>query len=171
MKSVFNNYYINLRQRRNDTDYIRLSRQIKKSLIEFESCMECEKYYSSFLIIQSLLEDRIKVLYRIYYRCNSKGNITEYDMDKPIGEYITELFRNGWIIDNLYKDLITGVKIRNTRIHYTFMTHSDDSEIDRDLCKSYYELFRIVDSLIYKMKKNFNINNSKQINTYNKYIV
>ena len=171
MKKVFTNYYKDLRKIRNDIDYTALSRQIKKSLIEFERCMDFEEYYSSFLIIQSLLEDRINVLYRIYYRCNHRKPIKENEMVKPISFYIDELYNNGWIKDNLHRDLIMSVKIRNSRIHYTFMTHPDDSEIDRDLCKSFYELFRNVDSLIIHMKRSFNINNSRQINTYKKYIV
>jgi hypothetical protein len=153
----FKNHYGDLRKKRSEIGNTGLGKIYKDVLSQFKKSFDDGNYLVSFLIIQSLLEDRIYVFYRIMliHRNQSEGNdeIPELNTilrSKDVKDVIKELKSYGWVDDVLRDKLFNTLDIRNKHIHFSFMGIENFSE---DLCKGFYNQFREIDKLIKKYKR------------------
>lgn len=154
---TFNNHYGDLRRKRSDIDNVGLGNVYKKVLSEYKRSFDGGNYLVSFLLIQSLLEDRLYVFYRMMLiHKNREEGIDEIpDLEKifrsiDIKDVIRELKKYGWIDDVFRDKIFRTVDIRNKHIHFSFMGYDNFTD---DLCNGFYLQFRGVDKLIKKYKK------------------
>ncbi len=153
---VFKNHYGDLRRKRSEINRNGLGNVYRRVLQEFNENREKGNYLVSFLLIQSLLEDRIYVLYRmmlIHQNLKTTGDIPELEKifrSIDVGDSIKQLKKYGWIDDILRDKLFSTLDVRNKHIHFSFMGLDNFTE---DLCNGFYKQFREVDGLIRKYKK------------------
>ena len=154
---IFKKHYGDLRRKRSDIGNIGLGEIYKNVLTQYKKSFDEGNYLVSFLIIQSLLEDRIYVFYRMMLihknRKDGKDEIPELEKifrSIDVKEVIKELKKYGWIDDGLRDKLFNTLDLRNKHIHFSFMGIENFSE---DLCSGFYTQFREVDKLIRKYKK------------------
>jgi len=154
---VFKNNYGDLRRKRSDIDGTNLSMVYKKVLSEYKKGIREGNYLLCFLVIQSLLEDRIYVLYRmmIIHKNREMGIQEVPELEKffrgiDVKETIKELHKYGWISDKVKDRLFLTIDVRNKHIHFSFIGFDNFTE---DLCNGFYQQFREVDSIIKKYKR------------------
>ena len=149
---VFKRFYNDLRKERTLVENKELGRIYTSVIEKYNECMDSEEYINSFILIQSLMEDRLYEMYQLY-KYETEGNWYEletYHKMVDLKRIVNELGNNQWIPQELKRNLITGVEIRNKHIHFSFMGLES---YDKDLSESFYYLFREVDKLLQKHKQ------------------
>lgn len=139
-------WYQDLGEIRDEVDNYELRDIYSNVLKRYRDSLDDEDYLTSFILIQSLLEDRIYVLYRLYSSVNgSQLSLETLHRSYTLMRCIKDLTNDGWIPHLLSKDLITSTHLRNKFIHYSFIGLE---HYDHKLSDGFYQLFRSVDKLI-----------------------
>lgn len=153
---VFKRRYEDLRHKRSTISNQGLGETYKRVIEEYNQCMEIEEYIVSFILIQNLLEDRLYVLYKMMDTMRRKREGSDIDLSLEyyheridLKNVIYDLQEGGLLTEELKKDLILSVNIRNKHIHFSFM---DVDSFDKELSESFYTLFREIDRIIQKLK-------------------
>ena len=149
---VLERHYDNLGTTREEVGYRRLRELYKECIDEFNYCMKVEDHITSFILIQSLLEDRIKVLYRLVRKVRDGKDLSVRQLNQELKTpkvMIKELWNNHTISQTMYKDLKNSLDIRGNHIHYIFM---DLDSMDKELSMSFYKLFRRVDKIVQRYR-------------------
>jgi len=154
---VFKNHYSDLRRKRSDIDNTGLGEVYRNVLNQYKKNLNEGNYLVSFLIIQSLLEDRIYVLYRmmLIHISRMEGNneipvLEEIYKRNDVKDVVREIKKYNWMDDKFRDSLFNTLDIRNKHIHFSFMGFENFTE---DICNGFYNQFREVDKLIRKYKK------------------
>lgn len=150
---VLTRHYDNLGTKREEVRDSRLKELYRESIEEFNDYLKVEDYISSFILIQSLLEDRIKVLYRLVRKVRNGEDLSLKQLNQELKTpkvMIKELWNNHTISQTMYKDLKNSLDIRGNHIHYIFM---DLDSMDKELSMSFYKLFRRVDKIVQRYRK------------------
>jgi hypothetical protein len=154
---VFKNHYSDLRRKRSDIDNTGLGEVYRNVLNQYKKNLNEGNYLVSFLIIQSLLEDRIYVLYRmmLIHISRMEGNneipvLEEIYKRNDVKDVVREIKKYNWMDDKFRDSLFNTLDIRNKHIHFSFMGFENFTE---DICNGFYNQFREVDKLIRNYKK------------------
>jgi hypothetical protein len=149
---VFKHRYDDLRKNRSIIENYDLG-DVYKSVIErYNESLSNGDYLTSFLLIQSLFEDRCYVLYQIfiYQTTGSYLTLETFHKEVDLRKVIRELFDSNWLTETDYKTLQLSVNIRNKHIHFSFMGLES---YDKELSETYYNLFREIDKMVQKRKR------------------
>ena len=150
---VLTRYYDHLGKIREEVGYNRLGELYKQCIDDFYECIEVGDYNTSFLLISSLLEDRIKVLYRLVKKVRDGKDLSLKQLNQELKTpkvLVKELWNKGTISYEMYKDIKNSLDVRGNHIHYIFM---DRYSMDLELSMSFYKLFRRVDTMVKDFKK------------------
>jgi len=151
--NYFSRYYDDQGEIRSSINNKGLGKIYKRVLDEYNECMEIEEYLVSFLLIQNLLEDRLFVFYKMVvenYISGDEKPLTYYQKNNNVHGIINKLADLGCFNENLKRNLLVANKLRNTHIHFSFM---NTRSYDKGLSEGFYKLFREVDSLIRKLRR------------------
>ena len=150
--SVFKYQYDDLRKNRSIIENYDLG-DVYKSVIErYNESLSNGDYLTSFLLIQSLFEDRCYVLYQIfiYQTTGSYLTLETFHKEVDLRRVIRKLFDSNWLTETEHKTLQLSVNIRNKHIHFSFMGLES---YDKELSETYYYLFREIDKMVQKRKR------------------
>jgi hypothetical protein len=145
--------YEDLRKERSLLENEELGEVYKRVIELFNKSMEEENYLQSFILIQNLYEDRLYVLYKYVVESKSGNSLSleYYHQTVDLKRIIRELHSPYLIFDDrVKKTLDKSVDIRNRFIHFSFIKPDVYS---KNLCNTFYILFREVDKEIQNFKK------------------
>lgn len=145
--------YEDLRKERSLLENDELGEVYKEVIQLYNKSMEEENYLQSFILIQNLYEDRLYVLYK--YVVESKNgyslSLEEYHKTVDLKKIIRELHSTYFLFDDKVRNTLNkSIDIRNRFIHFSFIKPSVYS---KNLCNTFYILFREVDKEIRDFKK------------------
>ena len=150
--SVFKHKYDDLRKNRSIIENYDLG-DVYKSVIErYNESLSNGDYLTSFLLIQSLFEDRCYVLYQIF-TLEKTGNyltLETFHKEVDLRNVLRDLYHSKWLTESEHRTLQLSVNIRNKHIHFSFMGLES---YDKELSETYYYLFREIDKMVQKRKK------------------
>jgi hypothetical protein len=145
--------YEDLRKERSLLENDELGEVYKEVIRLYNKSMEEENYLQSFILIQNLYEDRLYVLYK-YVVESKNGNslsLEHYHQTVDLKKIIRELHSTYSLFDDKVRNTLNkSIDIRNRFIHFSFIKPNVYS---KNLCNTFYILFREVDKEIRNFKK------------------
>lgn len=151
--SKVSSLYEDLRKERSLLENDELGDVYKKVIELYNKSIEEENYLQSFILIQNLYEDRLYVLYKYVVESKNGNNLSMeyYHQNVDLKKIIRELHSPYLLFDDRVRNTLNkSIDIRNRFIHFSFIKPDVYS---KNLCNTFYILFREVDKEIQNFKK------------------